>query len=133
MTPHIPFPDNETLIGWRKVLRCLFLIGLTFCTQVNAADFYVDSPRVNVWQESDIEVGGWVWGGLTDPVISVKLETTSWSYLLDYGLERGDVAAYLEQPDAVPSGFHGRLELPSSIGSGQSLSIAGLSPIRRAN
>ena len=125
MTPHIPFPDNETLIGWRKVLRCLsFLIGLTFCTQVNAADFYVDSPRVNVWQESDIEVGGWVWGGLTDPVISVKLETTSWSYLLDYGLERGDVAAYLEQPDAVPSGFHGRLELPSSIGSGQTLSIA---------
>ena len=92
--------------------------------QISAADFYVDSPRVNVWQESEIEVGGWVWGGLADPVVSVKLEAASWSYLLDYGLERGDVAAYLEQPDAVPSGFHGRLELPSSIGSGQTLSIA---------
>ena len=63
MTPHIPFPDNETLIAWRKVLRCLFLIGLTFCRLTPPTSMSVS--RVNVWQESDIEVGGWVWGGLT--------------------------------------------------------------------
>ena len=86
-------------------------------------DFYVDSPQVNTWQEPDIEVGGWIWGGAEDPVVRVALESGAWSHPLDFGLERGDVATYLGEPQAALSGFHARLELPVSMGSDQSLQL----------
>ena len=51
------------------------------------------------------------------------LESGSWSYPLDSGLERGDVAAHLGKPEATESGFHGRLLLPAAMGSDELLQI----------
>lgn len=86
-------------------------------------DFYVDSPVFSIWQEPEIEVGGWIWAGVEDPVTRVLLESGSWSYPLDSGLERGDVAAHLGKPEANESGFHGRLQLPAAMGSDEVLQI----------
>ena len=86
-------------------------------------DFYVDSPVFSIWQEPEIEVGGWIWAGIEDPVLRVVLESGSWSYPLDSGLERGDVAAHLGKPEATESGFHGRLSLPAKMGSDELLQI----------
>ena len=89
----------------------------------NEPDFYVDSPVFSIWQEPEIEVGGWIWAGIEDPVLRVVLESGSWSYPLDSGLERGDVAAHLGKPEATESGFHGRLLLPAAMGSDELLQI----------
>ncbi len=108
--------------------RAGVLVAIGFCLNVSlqvsaTTEFYVDSPRVSSWQEPEIEVGGWIWGGPEDPVVRVLLESGTWSYPLDFGLERSDVAAYLSEPNAKLSGFHARLELPASMGSDQSLRI----------
>jgi hypothetical protein len=108
----------------RAVIIVAIGLGLIFSHQVKAtAEFYVDSPRVNTWQEPEIEVGGWIWGGVDDPVVRVVLESGAWSHPLDFGLERDDVATYLGEPGANLSGFHSRLELPVSMGSDQSLQL----------
>ena len=76
--------------------------------------FYVDAPVVNTWQEQDIEVGGWIWGGIEDPVERVVLESENWSFPMDFLLERQDVADHLGEQQAINSGFHGRLALPGN-------------------
>ena len=87
------------------------------------AEFYVDSPRVNTWQEPEIEVGGWIWGGVDDPVVRVVLESGAWSHRWTLVLSGMMSLPYLGEPGATLSGFHSRLELPVSMGSDQSLQL----------
>ena len=99
--------------------RAVILVAIGLCLfsssqVIAAADFFVDSPRVNTWREPEIEIGGWIWGGSKDPVVRVALESGVWSHPLDFGLERGDVAAYLDEPGASLSGFYAQLKPPAS-------------------
>ena len=105
---------------WRLAASVLSLVT-TFTSAASEIDpvleFYVDAPVVNVWQEQDIEVGGWIWAGIEDPIERVVLESEGWSFPLDFLLERNDVADYLGQQRAANSGFHGRLALPATTSS----------------
>ena len=112
---------------WRLAASVLSLVT-TFTSAASEIDpvleFYVDAPVVNVWQEQDIEVGGWIWAGIEDPIERVVLESEGWSFPLDFLLERNDVADYLGQQRAANSGFHGRLALPATTSSDTTFFIA---------
>ena len=109
-----------------SILAFCFFASLAVKAEGGASqslEFFLDFPGVDLWQESDIEIGGWAWGGSEDPIVSVVVEADAWSEQLGYGAERGDVATYLNDPAAVNTGFRARLRLPSSLGSDNSLSI----------
>ena len=114
-------------LWWRLTASVLSLVT-TFTSAASEIDpvleFYVDAPVVNVWQEQDIEVGGWIWAGIEDPIERVVLESEGWSFPLDFLLERNDVADYLGQQRAANSGFHGRLALPATTSSDTTFFIA---------
>ena len=106
---------------WRRLITLGLLMTTAFSLAATETDatltFYVDAPAMNVWQEQDIEVGGWIWGGIEDPVERVVLESEDWSFPLDFLLERNDVADHLGDKQAANSGFHGRLALPATMSS----------------
>ena len=113
---------------WRRLTASLLLLSTAFSLAATEPDatlaFYVDAPVVNTWQEQDIEVGGWIWGGIEDPVERVVLESEDWSFPLDFLLERQDVADHLGEQHAINSGFHGRLALPATMSSDSTFFIA---------
>ena len=113
---------------WRRLTASLLLLSTAFSLAAAEPDatlaFYVDAPVVNTWQEQDIEVGGWIWGGIEDPVERVVLESEDWSFPLDFLLERQDVADHLGEQQAINSGFHGRLALPVTMSSDSTFFIA---------
>ena len=113
---------------WRRLMTLGLLMTTAFSLAATETDatltFYVDAPAMNVWQEQDIEVGGWIWGGIEDPVERVVLESEDWSFPLDFLLERNDVADHLGDKQAANSGFHGRRALPATMSSDSTFFIA---------
>ena len=70
---------------WRRLMTLGLLMTTAFSLAATETDatltFYVDAPAMNVWQEQDIEVGGWIWGGIEDPVERRAVE----AQIADYG------------------------------------------------
>lgn len=100
------------------LIGLLMLIAMAMVTNAFAQSdaeeselaYHVDSPMVTTWRKPDIEIGGWVWIGMDDPIARVEVESGDWSYPLDFGLDRGDVAAYLGVAEADKTGFHARVK-----------------------
>ena len=85
------------LSGWLTL--ALTVVAANTYAQSEATEselaYHVDSPMVTTWRKPDIEIGGWVWIGMDDPISRVEVESGEWSYPMDFGLDRGDVAAAL--------------------------------------
>lgn len=89
--------------------------GNAYATEPVAPRYYVDVPQVEIWEEVELEVAGWIWAQQGDPIERVALQSGAWSVPVPYGLERNDVAVVLEDPAAALSGFHARAEVPIGV------------------
>ena len=119
---------TQCFVGWLILGLALLAMATNALAQSDAEEselaYHVDSPLVTTWRKPDIEIGGWVWIGMDDPIARVEVESGDWSYPMDFGLDRGDVAAYLGVAEANKTGFHARVTLPASVRPNSQLVIA---------
>jgi len=100
--------------AWLALVLSLLVSWNVASSEAAPARFYIDFPRVEVWEQTELEVAGWIWADPSDPIETVRLESGQWSSVLQLGLERTDVAIALRDPEASRSGFYTQIDIPEN-------------------